>query len=234
MVSMSDVVAFLWNLMHNDAAKSHFEHDPQGALDECGLGGVTARDIRDAQMVMQDQGLAHPSGGGPTSGGHDDPVDEIRHTSTTYEIDRSMTIDNNQVFTVVDIDQTTINDDSTTEVTAIQDNDTTTNNVEVTAIDDSFNDDSSAQDTEDDSETSDTATDSDADEDAAADPDAEDDTSVHADEDTADDSEADTSLDTEDEDGAYHTLPAPDAEPVTEDAEVVGCYAGEEMDSPVG
>jgi hypothetical protein len=232
MVSLSEVIAFLWNLMHDDEARSNFEQDPQGALDDCGLSGVSARDIQDAQMVMQNSGLAHPREGSSGSGGHSSPIDEIRHTSTTYEIDRSMTIDNNQVFTVVDIDETTtVNDsfnsgDTTNDVTAIQDNDTTTSNtaVDVTDIEDSFNDDAPEQDTADEPDqsavdTSGAATDPDAD--TTADPDAED----------------DTALPTDDEDGAFHTLPAPapapDPEPVAPDAED-GVYADEELDAAVG
>lgn len=234
MVSMSEVIAFLWNLMRDEDAKSHFEQDPQGALDDCGLSGVTANDIRDAQTMLQDSGLAHPRAGASGSGGHDDPVDEIRHTWHSYVVDRSMTIDNNQTFTVVDINEetTVVRDsfnsgDTTTDVTAIQDNDTT-NNIDLTHVEDSFNDGPSGHDPVGDTDQSGGTDQSTADDPAADDP------AGTADDPAADDPAADDAADTADDPGAdptagtgvdedCHPLPAPDAqtEPVPPEAEIV-------------
>jgi len=144
MVSMQEIIAFLWNLMRDDEARTQFEQDPTGTLAHCGLTGVTARDIQDAQMVMQDSGLAQPRAGGPASSGSDSAVEEIRHTSVSYEVNRSTNIEytHTETFTVVDIDDrdTIINGDMTNNVTAIQDNDTINADVDVINVEDSFND----------------------------------------------------------------------------------------------
>lgn len=229
MVSMQDLISFLWDLMHNDKTKSQFERDPHGTLSDHGLSGVTSCDVRDAQMMMQDQGMAHPREGWAASAGHDNAIDEIRHTST-YQVDRSSHIDyhNDQQFTVVDIDDrdTLVNDsfngDETTTVTAIQDNDTINHNtdVDVTHVEDSFNDGAAeepAADTPDQStvDSSDPVTLPDASPDPDLDPDAD----ASPDEDAAADPLANPD-------------PDPDPSPCPPDVETVD-GAGEELDTSV-
>ncbi|MPZ82526.1 MAG: hypothetical protein GEV28_19830 [Actinophytocola sp.] len=145
MTSMPALIDFLMSLMRDEKTRMDFERDPDGLLADKGLESVTAADVRDAQLMMSDSGSAHPRHGGSSSGGHNDPVQEIRHTTTTFEIDQSQHTevgDVNQQFTIFDIDDrdTTVidsfNSDNDTEVIAIQDNDTT----EVINVEDSFND----------------------------------------------------------------------------------------------
>lgn len=144
MTSMSPLIDFLMSLMRDEQTRMDFERDPDGVLAGKGLESVTADDVRDAQLMMTDSGSAHPRPGGSGSGGHHDPVQEIRHTTTTFEIDQSQHTqvgDVHQQFTIFDIDDrdTTVvdsfNSDNDTDVVAIQDNDTT----EVINVEDSFN-----------------------------------------------------------------------------------------------
>jgi hypothetical protein len=242
---MQDLIRFLWDLMHNDQTKSQFERDPHGTLHDCGLSGVTARDVQDAQMIIQDQGIAHPREGSPASAGSDNPVDEIRHTST-YQVDRSTHIDyyNNQQFTVVDIDDrdTLVNDsyNGDTNVVAVQDNDTINHNtdIDVTNVEDSFNDGSADEPATDPSgqspvDSSDPVGSSDPvtlpaeSPDPAADP--------AADADAATDADADGSADADaDADSAAEPEPDPDQEPSSYAPDADGVNAGsEELDPSV-
>src|SRR5262245_30998350 len=106
MVSMSRLVEFLMDLMRDEKTKAAFDANPDGTLADCGLQGVTPRDISDAEMVMRDSGLVHPRTGGSTAGGYDNsPVEAIRNVSTNYMIDQSVDVgDIHEEFTVVDID----------------------------------------------------------------------------------------------------------------------------------
>jgi hypothetical protein len=141
MSSLSGIIDFLLGLMRDDKANAAFEQNPQAALTGSGLGGVTGQDIRDARMVMRDEGGLRPSGGGNSHSGSDDPVREIRHTTKNYEVDNHYQ-HTEQTFNLINIDDrdTTVvdsfnsNDNNTTDVVAIQDND------EITNIQDSFND----------------------------------------------------------------------------------------------
>lgn len=143
MTSLPALIDFLMSLMRDEKTQLDFERDPDGVLADKELAGVTADDVRDAQLMMSDSGSAHPRHGAG-SGGYNDPVQEIRHTTTTFEIDQSRHTeigDVNQQFTIFDIDDrdTTVvdsfNSDDDTDVVAIQDNDT----IDVTNVEDSFN-----------------------------------------------------------------------------------------------
>jgi hypothetical protein len=162
MTSISSLIDFLMGLMRDDNTKREFAADPDSMMAEKGLSGVTAQDVRDARLIMADDGGARPrpdagshdggygGGHGGGYGGGSDAVREIVHTTNTFEIDQS------RHTTIGDIDQTIVNIDdrdttildsfnSADEVTAIQDNDTINNNdndtdVDVVNIEDSFND----------------------------------------------------------------------------------------------
>ena len=140
MASISDLIDFLMSLMRDEKTKAEFDRDPNAALSDKGLGDVTTQDVRDAQLIMADDGAARPRPGSSDGSRSNDPVQEIRHTTNTFEIDQSrhvgdVTIDQ----TVIGIDDrdTTVIDsfNSADEVTAIQDNDT----IDVTNVEDSFN-----------------------------------------------------------------------------------------------
>jgi hypothetical protein len=159
MTSISTLIDFLMGLMRDEDTKREFESDPDATMADKGLSGVTAQDVRDARLIMADDGGARPrpdagshgSGGG--YGGGNDAVREIMHTTNTFEIDQS------RHTTIGDIDQTIVNIDdrdttivdsfnSADEVTAIQDNDTVNNNtdVDVVNVEDSFNEEPGATD----------------------------------------------------------------------------------------
>jgi len=148
-MSISDLIDFLLDLMTDEETQREFAGDPEGTLAGKGLSDVSAQDVRDARLVMADDGTARPRhDGGYGGGGGNDPIREIRHTTNTFEIDQSRT-DINQTVLDVDIDDrdTTIvdsfNGDEETNVVAIQDNDVTNNDLDVINIEDSFNDDGS-------------------------------------------------------------------------------------------
>ncbi|HWM04040.1 MAG TPA: IniB N-terminal domain-containing protein [Actinophytocola sp.] len=150
MTSMSALIDFLMSLMRDEQTKMDFERNPEGRLKDEGLDGVTAQDVRDARLVMADEGSAHPRSGYSSDDDSNDPVQAIRHTTTTYEVDRSQHVhaDVDQQFNILSIDDrdTTVIDSFNSEdtVTAIQDNDTT----EVINIEDSFNEEETEEPTE--------------------------------------------------------------------------------------
>jgi len=128
--SLSTLIDFLVGLMRDKDANTAFEQDPQSALANGGLANVTGQDVRDARMVMRDGGGLRSSGGhGSHHSGSDDPVREIHHTTTHYQVDENYHY-LNQTFNLVDIDDrdTTVvdsfnsNDNNDTHVVAIQDN----------------------------------------------------------------------------------------------------------------
>jgi hypothetical protein len=144
MASMSDLIDFLMSLMRDEKTKAEFDRDPNATLSGRGLGDLTTQDVRDAQLIMADDGAARPRPGSSDGSRSNDPVQEIRHTTNTFEIDQSrhvgdVTIDQ----TVIGIDDrdTTVIDsfNSADEVTAIQDNDTIDVTNDVTTVVDSFN-----------------------------------------------------------------------------------------------
>lgn len=144
MSSLSALIDFLVGLMRDEDAHQAFEQNPQAELASKGLAGVTGQDVRDARMIMRDDGGLRPtSGSHGSSHGGSDPVREIHHTTTHYQVDEHYQhVD--QTINLINIDDrdTTVvdsfnsNDNNDTDVVAIQDNshDTTIE------VDDSFND----------------------------------------------------------------------------------------------
>ncbi len=130
MLSVSSLIDFLMNLMRDDDARAAFADDPQGELTRNGLDGVSAQDIRDARLVMADDGGVRPTGDHRPSPGGDDPVREIHHTTNNYVVDKGHSPDIDQTVTLVNIDDrdTVIvdsfnsNDNNDIDVVAVQDN----------------------------------------------------------------------------------------------------------------
>jgi hypothetical protein len=121
MQSVSTLIEFLMNLLRDEKTQAEFEHDPQATLAARGLDNVSGQDVRDAQLIMADDGAVHPKHGGGRShhsrAEHDDPVREIRHTTQQYEAsghgDYHYTVgDVKQTFTFVNVDDrdTVVND----------------------------------------------------------------------------------------------------------------------------
>jgi hypothetical protein len=141
--SLSSLIDFLVGLMRDQHAHAAFERNPQSVLAHNGLSHVTGQDVRDARMIMRDGGGLHPSGHPGRHRVHDDdPVREIHHTTTHYQVDQHYQYVD-QTFNLVTIDDrdTTVvdsfnsNDNNDTHVVAVQDNshDTTVK------VEDSFN-----------------------------------------------------------------------------------------------
>jgi len=136
MASMSDLIDFLMSLMRDEKTKAEFDRDPNATLSGRGLGDLTTQDVRDAQLIMADDGAARPRPGSSDGSRSNDPVQEIRHTTNTFEIDQSQVTIDQTVIGIDDRDTTVIDSfNSADEVTAIQDNDT----IDVTNVEDSFN-----------------------------------------------------------------------------------------------
>jgi len=89
MQSVSKLIEFLMNLLRDEHAQAQFEQDPQAALAARGLDNVTGQDVRDARLIMADDDAVHAKHGGAGSqharSDHDDPVREIRHTTSNYQ-----------------------------------------------------------------------------------------------------------------------------------------------------
>jgi hypothetical protein len=151
-LDLKALIEFLANLLGDDAAQAEFAQDPEGTLARAGLGDVTGQDVRDARLLMADNGSARAGDGvGPGPGG-DDPVGEISYTARNFSATEgasgptggfdfgSLSFTNN--FFSVDDRDTTFTDNSTTDVTFVQDsfNETDTT-IDVTSInaEDSFN-----------------------------------------------------------------------------------------------
>ncbi|TWP46287.1 hypothetical protein FKR81_36755 [Lentzea tibetensis] len=137
---LSTLIDFLMNLLGDDDAKKAFDENPQGELDKAGLGGVSGQDVRDARLIMADNGGVRARGGDNRSSSHDnDPVREIHHTTREYvvekpvqNIEQNINIDDRDV-TIID-DSFNSDDDTEVNSVAIQDNDTN-----VVQVKDSFN-----------------------------------------------------------------------------------------------
>jgi hypothetical protein len=140
MASISALIDFLMGLMSDEDTKRAFAGNPDQTLADKGLRDVSAQDVKDARLIMADQGAcrprpdggggSQPSGyhdGGFAAGGSNTAVREILHTTNTFEIDQSKHIDQN-IFNI-DNHRTTIVDsfNSQDKVIAIQDNDVTNN-----------------------------------------------------------------------------------------------------------
>jgi hypothetical protein len=151
-LDLNALIKFLVNLLGDDDAQAAFAQDPEGTLAGAGLDGVTGQDVRDVRLLMADGGSVRAGdGAGPAPGG-DDPVAEINYTARNYSATESgaapaggFDLDSfavtNNFFSVDDRD-TTFTDNSTTDVTLVQDsfNETDTT-IDITTIDaeDSFN-----------------------------------------------------------------------------------------------
>ena len=145
---LSTLIDFLMNLLRNDDAKAAFSQNPQAELAKNGLEGVTGQDVRDARLIMADNGGARPRDDGSRqdgtrsdghrSDGHrpssrgDDPVHEIDQTTQHYEVVEQHTVNNVNVVSIDDRDTVIIDDsfnsdnDTNVDVTAVQDNSTHT------------------------------------------------------------------------------------------------------------
>jgi hypothetical protein len=142
MQTVSALIDFLMSLMRDDDTKAAFEKDPQATLKANGLEGITGDDVRDARLIMADNGDVRATGHGSGPGGSD-PVREIHHTTRTYEVTEHNSVTNvDQTFNLLSIDDrdTVISDsfnkgDVENNVVAIQDNDTTNNDTTNTDID---------------------------------------------------------------------------------------------------
>jgi hypothetical protein len=155
MTSISALIDFLMNLMSDDDTKHAFAQNAEGTMADHGLHNVSAQDVRDARLIMADNGSARPreDGGHQSRGYHDgglssnDPVREIVHTTNTFEIDQSHHTDVNQNIFTIDNHRTNIFDsfNSADTVTAIQDNDTI---VDVDPDDDKEDDKDTVKDTD--------------------------------------------------------------------------------------
>jgi hypothetical protein len=140
--SLSSLIDFLMGLMRDKDAHAAFEHNPQAVLAHNGLANVTGQDVRDARMIMQDGGGLKPNGHQASHHGGHDPVREIHHTTTHYQVDQHYQYVD-QTFNLVSIDDrdTTVvdsfnsNDNNDTHVVAVQDNSHDT----VVNVEDSFN-----------------------------------------------------------------------------------------------
>jgi hypothetical protein len=159
MTSISALIDFLMSLMRDEDTKREFDKNPEGTMADHGLRDVSAQDVRDARLIMADEGSARPreDGGDQLASGHHEggltgggngagsAVREIVHTTNTFEIDQSRLTIN------VDNSRTNILDsfNSQDTVTAIQDNDTVNNDVDVINVEDSFNDGDKPEDAED-------------------------------------------------------------------------------------
>jgi hypothetical protein len=160
--ALTDVINFLLGLMGDEGKRMEFDENPQKALQDAGLDGLSGQDVRDAQLEMCDRGLAGPNGGGGGSGGGggggggrhsgaDDPVQAIQHTTATFHVTEVtetniINVDDRDVIfndSFNSDDDVTIIDDSfndsssvVNDVTAIQDNDTIINDNDTVNIED--------------------------------------------------------------------------------------------------
>jgi hypothetical protein len=134
-MTMQDVIDFLLDLLRNEDTQAAFERDPEGVLEDRGLEGITAQDVRDARLVLADRGGARPVGDDPPPGG-DDPIREIRFTEDNFAAEPAAPPPPPAPDIV----------EQTTTIVAIDDRDTlvvqntTTSDDDVTVIQDSFND----------------------------------------------------------------------------------------------
>jgi hypothetical protein len=151
-MTMQEVIDFLLDLIRNEDTQAAFERDPEGVLEDRGLAGITAQDVRDARLELADRGGASPVGDGPPPGGND-PIAELRFTEDNFAagpdapgpegdgpdiIEQTSTIiaiDDRDTLVIqntttsdddVTVIQDSFNDSSTTDVVAIQANQTTT------------------------------------------------------------------------------------------------------------
>lgn len=142
MASIAEVIDFLMSLMRDDKTRHQFERDPDATLADRGLENMTGQDVRDARLMMADEGTVSPrtEGSRPERGHADrDAVREIQHTATNFQVGDVTTT----IITINDND-TVVVDSFNTDVTAIQDNDTT--DIDVLNIEDDKDDDDTVDD----------------------------------------------------------------------------------------
>src|SRR5262249_48254444 len=87
-MSVSTLIEFLMHLLRDEKAREKFEHNPHAPLAAHGLNNGSSQDVRDARLIMADDGAVHSRHGGRsyyTRAEDDDPVREIRHTTAQYE-----------------------------------------------------------------------------------------------------------------------------------------------------
>jgi hypothetical protein len=142
-LAFSDIIDFLLRLMGDETTQAQFDQDPQGTLQQAGLEGVTAQDIRDARLQLADSGAVHATDedalGARYSG--PDAVHEIGYTRTHYVADEGAhhaTVDHGSTLVTID-------DRDTLFFQSISDDDVTVTDNSV-AITDSFNQDNSDDD----------------------------------------------------------------------------------------
>ena len=154
MVAFSDIIDFLLRLLSDETARAEYEKDPQASLDQAGLEGVSAQDVRDARLHLADTGALRATDDDARSASyHHDPVREIGHTTAHYAAtdtvvqqgDTFLTIDDRDTLffqSISDDDITVTDDHSVNTVLAIQDNDVNVSDDDVTIdADGSFNSD---------------------------------------------------------------------------------------------
>ena len=167
MVAFADIIDFLLTLLTDEEAAAEFDKDPNGALRDAGLEGVSAADIRDARLQLADSGAisATDDGRGSSYPDGDDPVREIGYTTQHYVADENVvhdegghadlslvergdtfvTIDDRDSFffqSISDDDVSITQDNSVNSVVAVQDNDVNVSDDDtVINAEDSFNSD---------------------------------------------------------------------------------------------
>jgi hypothetical protein len=142
-LAFSDIIDFLLRLMGDETTQAQFDQDPQGTLQQAGLDGVTAQDIRDARLQLADSGAVHAADedARPAHHGGHDAVHEIGYTRTHYVADEGAhhaTVDHGSTLVTID-------DRDTLFFQSISDDDVTVTDNSV-AISDSFNPDNSDDD----------------------------------------------------------------------------------------
>jgi hypothetical protein len=141
-LAFSDIIDFLLRLMGDEATQAQFDQDPQGTLQQAGLEGVSAQDIRDARLQLADSGAVHATDDAGTAhhGGHD-AVHEIGYTRAHYVADEGAhhaAVDHGSTLVTID-------DRDTLFFQQISDDDVTVTDNSV-QISDSFNQDNSDDD----------------------------------------------------------------------------------------
>lgn len=145
-MTLTEIIDFLVGLLSDDNARAEFEQDPQGALEQAGLAGVSGQDVRDARLQLADDGAvrATDDGSGSSYPGGDDPVQEINYTTRHYAVDSDLAVDRDG-YDVSFVDQSTtvvtIDDRDTILVNDAFNTDNSTTDIDVVAIDaeNSFN-----------------------------------------------------------------------------------------------
>ena len=143
MLAFSEIIDFLLGLLRDPDARAAFEQDPQGTLQDAGLDGVTGQDVRDARLLMADDGSARASddGSGSSYPGGRDAVQEINYTTQHYHADENVQVDDRGGFDLSFVDNsTTLVTIDDRDTILVQDSFNTDNSsTDVTVIDDSFN-----------------------------------------------------------------------------------------------